>query len=329
MSAGRPLQRVTVWYFVNIYSGTAQWHIPPHPAPEAPDDIPDSFLVGEVLQNGITPDNRSGQYSALSYCAGSATKTAKIMINGYWFNLFANCEHAMESIRQSYEDSELQAPSQSIELLIWTDQICINQSNNTEKSQQVAFMRDIYQRAGIVHISLSTASATPDLYTTARQGMIALNIIGEAALGTSRSWLRTNEREMDRVERRLVRQIRRYLLDSPAGRQIVRNCFNFLATVVQALYWTRAWVRNIRFGNVFSSKFFRSFKSSWSLCTHISIMVVIDYPGPNWHPSSSSFVQLLRIVSQHGNLTKHALGPQGFSLQTYLLWFHGEEARVT
>jgi hypothetical protein len=42
-------------------------------------------------------------------------------------------------------------------MLLWTDQICINQQRHEEKSHQVGFMRYIYLRAAYVVVGLSNA----------------------------------------------------------------------------------------------------------------------------------------------------------------------------
>ena len=51
-------------------------------------------------------------------------------------------------------------------LLVWTDQVCIDQNNHEEKSRQVALMRQIYHQAENVYVCLSTASNTPALLTS-------------------------------------------------------------------------------------------------------------------------------------------------------------------
>jgi hypothetical protein len=44
--------------------------------------------------------------------------------------------------------------------LLWVDQICINQKNDSERSHQVSFMREIYSCAEQVIICLSTSRKT-------------------------------------------------------------------------------------------------------------------------------------------------------------------------
>jgi Heterokaryon incompatibility protein (HET) len=47
--------------------------------------------------------------------------------------------------------------------VLWTDQVCIDQSNGKEKTYQAAFMRHIYQRSERVLVCISTASSKPGL----------------------------------------------------------------------------------------------------------------------------------------------------------------------
>jgi hypothetical protein len=67
------------------------------------------------------------------------------MVNGYWFNAFASLEHSLNTLIGGAHNDHL---------LIWTDQICINQSNDAEKSLQVAFMRQIYEQSREVYVML-------------------------------------------------------------------------------------------------------------------------------------------------------------------------------
>jgi hypothetical protein len=90
-----------------------------------------------------------GNYSTLSYCAGDPKNTAVILVNGIPFNAFANLEHAIESVLSS------KSPDQK-SILLWADQICINQSDKEERAQQVQIMRDIYIRSEKTFVCLST-----------------------------------------------------------------------------------------------------------------------------------------------------------------------------
>jgi hypothetical protein len=69
------------------------------------------------------------QYEALSYVWG------EIMISGHTIRITHNLHAALHRLRLS---DKLRS--------IWVDQLCINQSDNTERAVQVSMMRDIYRR---------------------------------------------------------------------------------------------------------------------------------------------------------------------------------------
>ena len=97
----------------------------------------------------------SGGYCALSYCAGKPTDTALILINGLPFNAFANLEHAMDLALKHWTSKNTDR-----QLLLWVDQICINQRDYVERASQVSVMRDVYRRSSDTFICLSTPSST-------------------------------------------------------------------------------------------------------------------------------------------------------------------------
>lgn len=83
------------------------------------------------------------QYAALSYTWGDPTKVKPITVNGKKMNVTENLWNALFHIRDSRRRQTL-----------WVDAICINQSDNEEKSAQVPLMSFIYSRAKEVIIWL-------------------------------------------------------------------------------------------------------------------------------------------------------------------------------
>jgi hypothetical protein len=90
----------------------------------------------------------SQTYLALSYCAGDHRQTVEIKVNGVAFNVFAGLGAALQQIRLNEEDMGGRMQ------MIWTDQICINQSDAIERAHQVLLMRDIYHNSGRVMVWL-------------------------------------------------------------------------------------------------------------------------------------------------------------------------------
>lgn len=82
-------------------------------------------------------------YTALSYCWGTDPPNRSIVCNGSIFAAPPSLEGALKRFRSLDHDSdEVPYP--------WIDAICIDQTNTTEKSQQLMMMQDIYRKADTV-----------------------------------------------------------------------------------------------------------------------------------------------------------------------------------
>jgi hypothetical protein len=90
-------------------------------------------------------------YATLSYCAGDPQKTAVVLVDGIPFNAFANLEHAIDRLLAHWSSIHPEGES----LLLWADQISINQSDKDERSEQVQIMRDIYRRSAETYVCIS------------------------------------------------------------------------------------------------------------------------------------------------------------------------------
>jgi len=97
-----------------------------------------------------------GKFTTLSYGAGNPHTTETIFVNGICFNAFANLGHALRQARYFWKNN-----FDKQELLLWADQVCINQSNPEERSQQVNLMGDIYRSAEHALICLSVEGNVP------------------------------------------------------------------------------------------------------------------------------------------------------------------------
>ena len=82
-------------------------------------------------------------FDALSYSWDSPELTRPIECDGQCFLITRSCESAMRYLRD-----------QDIESTLWIDAICIDQSNDDEKSVQVSLMGDVYRLANNVLIWL-------------------------------------------------------------------------------------------------------------------------------------------------------------------------------
>lgn len=76
------------------------------------------------------------EFTALSYTWGDAKDTLPITIDGCPFQATKNL---IAALRRLQEDDK--------KVTLWIDAICIEQSNNPEKSWQIQLMKDIYEKA--------------------------------------------------------------------------------------------------------------------------------------------------------------------------------------
>ncbi|EJP69814.1 heterokaryon incompatibility protein [Beauveria bassiana ARSEF 2860] len=88
--------------------------------------------------------NEAPSYCALSYVWGDPTPRFSIILNGQQFEIAETLHFALSQLSHA-------APG---DVWFWIDAICINQSDLEERSWQVGQMRDIFQRAESVYVSL-------------------------------------------------------------------------------------------------------------------------------------------------------------------------------
>ncbi|KAF2679913.1 hypothetical protein K458DRAFT_282360, partial [Lentithecium fluviatile CBS 122367] len=157
------------------------------------------------LTDEIPLPDAHGTYTAVSYCAGNPKNTRAIEVNGIKFNAFANLVIALDETlhyrAKAYGDEEP---------LLWLDQVCINQSDPTERSHQVGFMRDIYSSAWEVAVCLSTSK-------TKSRAMSWIEHVGTRVPG------------LEAVFKRASNSV------------FVNGCNDVLKMLGQP-WWTRAWI---------------------------------------------------------------------------------------
>ena len=79
------------------------------------------------------------KYTALSYCWGNATDRVEVPCDGKILSITTSLHEAILAINEF-------SPGQDL----WIDQICINQDNLTEKSEQVSKMNLIYDSEAVL-----------------------------------------------------------------------------------------------------------------------------------------------------------------------------------
>src|SRR5277367_382118 len=78
-------------------------------------------------------------YEALSYVWGNVADTQSITCNQKSLHITTNLASGLRCLRHEF-----------LARILWIDQICINQKNTTERSQQVNIMGYIYRQAQLV-----------------------------------------------------------------------------------------------------------------------------------------------------------------------------------
>jgi hypothetical protein len=132
-----------------------------------PSSDPSSQICCE-LRKEFVADSRP--YQALSYVWGDSIERATISVNGEPFLVTMNLFTALNHLRH---------PSSNVYL--WIDAICIDQSNTTERNNQLELMKDIYSLADRVLIWLGDSEDESDLAMDlvqkwARPGAEAINL---------------------------------------------------------------------------------------------------------------------------------------------------------
>jgi hypothetical protein len=103
-----------------------------------------------MLEGSLT--SPTPRYEALSYTWGEASITQPILLGGHPFQVTLNLQQALYYLRRHHQVRTL-----------WIDAICINQSDNTEKEQQVSFMHQIFANAQTVIVWLGEPSIDSDM----------------------------------------------------------------------------------------------------------------------------------------------------------------------
>jgi hypothetical protein len=123
----------------------------------------------------LDPDLR---FDALSYTWGPQDSTLPITLNGRLIRVHHNLYTALPHLA-------LRGTAQS-RRPIWIDAICINQSDEQEKTEQIVHMNKIYQRAETVWVWLGLA----DEQDKVPEAITLLNYIAHAGNKTQEDWPR-------------------------------------------------------------------------------------------------------------------------------------------
>ncbi|KAK8023849.1 hypothetical protein PG993_011915 [Apiospora rasikravindrae] len=111
-----------------------------------------SPVEGRLVHSDIT---HQPQYEALSYVWGDPAMECSVSMDGHPVSITQNLHSALIHLRHEVDVRKL-----------WVDALCINQSNISERNQQVGIMGDIYRRANQVLVWLGEAADDSHLVFT-------------------------------------------------------------------------------------------------------------------------------------------------------------------
>lgn len=99
-------------------------------------------LEGELLLASLK-DFRPPRYETISYAWGDPAKSASIGLDNGRLMIPANTAAALRHARLTDQAR-----------MLWIDAVCINQQDQVERGEQVAFMYDIYSRSkgNLIHL---------------------------------------------------------------------------------------------------------------------------------------------------------------------------------
>ncbi|PQE16056.1 heterokaryon incompatibility -domain-containing protein [Rutstroemia sp. NJR-2017a WRK4] len=105
-------------------------------------DGPNGEVCCQLLPRSLDTQPR---YTALSYAWGAPSSHRKIILNGESYTVYENLWRFLNQARKL---------GSRFGGWLWIDALCINQSDNKDKEQQIVLMPDIYQSADLVMIWL-------------------------------------------------------------------------------------------------------------------------------------------------------------------------------
>lgn len=92
------------------------------------------------------------EYWALSYTWGDSTNDETVSLPSGTFSISYNLHECLHALRKNGDTDKC----------LWIDQLCIDQSNTSERNQQVRIMGAVYRKASIVIIWLGPSTDASD-----------------------------------------------------------------------------------------------------------------------------------------------------------------------
>lgn len=169
--------------------------------------------------------NARDHYKALSYTWGETNpgERAIISINNFIIGVKANLYNALRRLRQRTQP-----------VVLWVDALCIDQTNESERTQQVNMMRDIYAGSSEVIIWLGIRGTGDDLGEFVDRGGDNSEDVGQ------RIRFSGDERDVDKLDSYLSQLAARKQALSPEARDIY-GAFCVISMLSQGVLASKIW----------------------------------------------------------------------------------------
>lgn len=115
------------------------------------------------LLSNVSLLNTNRKYVALSYPWGDTQDSTRLIVEGAPLQVTVNFTNALDEAIQFWRSAYA---TRDEEMCLWTDQICVNQRDHAEKSQQVGMMGDIFRQAVAVLVWLPVSTQFRGSFST-------------------------------------------------------------------------------------------------------------------------------------------------------------------
>lgn len=207
----------------------------PQPSPlEAPSVQADPNVTISCDLYPITLREAISQgYEALSYTWGSPENPLSILVNNIEVPVTRNLHVALENLR-----------SETSNVILWVDALCINQKDDVEKSDQVNLMTEIYARAKSTRVWLGPADETSD-ETMAQLAQIGQTVVDRRAFDLFVKMTNLSIRDPegavhaeDQAKELVEDMLERSLLQIKDTLRLFTGVYRLLSRP----YWSRVWI---------------------------------------------------------------------------------------
>jgi hypothetical protein len=228
-----------------------------------------------TLSDGIPLAEAHGTYNEISYCAGDPNNTRPLLVNGCYFNAFANLVHAVEEVYDHWAKTH-----SDDKVLLWADQISIDQGDPMERSHQVGFMHAIYSGAREVAVCLSAtnsgAEAIPWIEKVSEQVPDLERVLNFFAVQTA--FIDGNDDVLQRLLREPITNFQSYVYSNIHDERFVDGWLQVLKLVAQP-WWRRAWVLQEYVAAPDARFFYGGRAISWKPLTAVLLTLFAVWPS--------------------------------------------------